>query len=1398
MLSLKLSSEVTDLCRQVCCQLRESFRQGKGKTKSLEQLLGAALTLAQHMVTVLAGAGAEGTTEIRESSLPDEERASQLDDALLAVLGDSFLLSVLRGDGGTSSSLQAIVMSQLSQIVVQGTSCPGTALSAGHGAVASFIRDLVAASEAALADHNRGVSLALVLEPLAECSGICCELSLTEQLETSLLNRLAVTEPNAPEYRPMRSLLEQLWMNEPETPRRVGAPSAPLSRNSYSSNDCLTMLKLQLSTPSQRLGDRTAKALTHHIGVSCAAPGDAVPSIMNLLDAVGNGDAAEVDVDEHHLASYRQLLPKLINASPMHVDAFCVELCHILEGLPVFEPDPMANAKLYLSLGARALIKLKLLVPSLLVLARYWEAYVRELHPSLMRESGLPALALPLFWLATGQAKAAGACGMGKEELPLVREAMALLLGLKECKQGFEGSQGGDKGQTGLQAVIRSCVERSMQLALKSKRPLGEEGLLAQQFVVGWLGAPSLTQQFTGYCIRQATNAIRFEASGGDSHSSQHLLGLLPGLIEEGEKLKAGLAADQQALGIDAEHISSFYTAALKQQLDSPLALRAVRSIQTRWVRASGELWPTAWGPSLMLQRLTGHSRFMEILTSGFNADEGDNSGGEASDALLELLLLLTSAAKTEPPSQPLLTALMAVYSGSMTPRDNVILRIIHLYQQAGVMVRPATCRWGSGSSTCRHLSLIELGTDSALSNLSSKRLRLTIDAFPLDRPLVPLPLSFEIPVGEEALTNHDEDDDDGNDDDDDDDDMGGSDSESEGMVDLLQPEPEPMDEGEQIEQDKARNPLLLERANCENKDAYDPSFLVPLIDGLLQSRAFTARQACTSGILSCLLMATSSFHQSMRVGAYACLQQLWELLEEEGEDSHSSATFRQRPQVLLLLNGLYNGVSTPFERVPCAIALLLAKAADVISNNPASDAYKSINAFLLRKPFIGLTDLPLFTPLFTGLSGANADVSAQTDGSSRQKGREWILRAIAHGVRTSQDLGLYARKRVAPLCMSYLDSAACDRATSVMVLDVLDALAALQVGGCRYLLNKLGTLAWIRGVLAHADENELPLSAVGRLVSLATNLLIRGSNLPQAPALLLEECLLTVPVSIKYLDGARFREGFEEHKHQGVFKEVMGLVEAVQEQCMSAIETKPSTREAGVKLTLDHAHLLIRYASNGGAEVTQQLLRLLVSPGAMQLELGDPTEKEQATKLVVWCRQNVAAGDVVSAEAVLRLARAFTVSLDRNHHVSTNLLSLAFLCPAPRVSAWACWAALPVLEVEVEAAAGRRWLEEEVSKLVNGSTTDKLGWMSRWCLVAMQHLLMQLPIPVNDITLPKGMVSADKQRFIREMKTAFSCTDAPEPPPADSSRKRQASTPKRDAKGTGKKKKKRQSAGGK
>eukprot|EP00850_Spirogloea_muscicola_P020515 SM000218S06611 [mRNA] locus=s218:127502:138890:- [translate_table: standard] len=157
---------------------------------------------------------------------------------------------------------------------------------------------------------------------------------------------------------------------------------------------------------------------------------------------------------------------------------------------------------------------------------------------------------------------------------------------------------------------------------------------------------------------------------------------------------------------------------------------------------------------------------------------------------------------------------------------------------------------------------------------------------------------------------------------------------------------------------------------------AYDPAFLLPFTSHALSYGRLGPRYLARLGLLQVVLASLSAADEELRKLAYDILAKCMSLLEE-------GPSFKERPQLRLLLTQVKNSILEPNQRVSTVCSTFFAEAACVLMH-PDSVHYTVINKALLRKPALDLHDVPVFYTMFN--SGSPSTYRAQ---------RVWILRLL-------------------------------------------------------------------------------------------------------------------------------------------------------------------------------------------------------------------------------------------------------------------------------------------------------------------------------------------------------------------------------------------------------------------
>ena len=318
-------------------------------------------------------------------------------------------------------------------------------------------------------------------------------------------------------------------------------------------------------------------------------------------------------------------------------------------------------------------------------------------------------------------------------------------------------------------------------------------------------------------------------------------------------------------------------------------------------------------------------------------------------------------------------------------------------------------------------------------------------------------------------------------------------------------------DAGVMARQNKHHHPI--ENAN----DKYSPGFLLPLILGALESGlsvkseesnsrmdvdeetppsepdfdapfsiqsdlALIAHGLCEKGGLALAIAALCSSCARIRQVAVSILTLF--LLALESQEAKELSSWRERPQILMVLHSLRRGllsrmsskVSTTgkdslqseIPRLPVAVALFLARSSLVVTK-PEDFLYVSINRFFLKSEIDGgafqdMNRIPGFVSLFC---------SSNDDPFQARKERLWALHLLQDSTLDSHSYALVASCHAPELIISSIDNfrsrenAGDKEGLEVsLILQVLTGF--ISNGGFkafRHLVGRMGLLSWVRTI---------------------------------------------------------------------------------------------------------------------------------------------------------------------------------------------------------------------------------------------------------------------------------------------------------------------------------------------
>ena len=224
----------------------------------------------------------------------------------------------------------------------------------------------------------------------------------------------------------------------------------------------------------------------------------------------------------------------------------------------------------------------------------------------------------------------------------------------------------------------------------------------------------------------------------------------------------------------------------------------------------------------------------------------------------------------------------------------------------------------------------------------------------------------------------------------------------------------------------------------------YDPLFLLPLLLMLLTDTPdLDLRVLVESNILSYIIMSLGVRDPGVRELGYRCLGTYRGLLDE--------ARFRERLQVVAMLDSLKNAISEDCQHISPLICAFVSKAVLLAIHPGDVPMYTTVNKFVLRRFALDLEDVPLFYQLFNSSS------------QYYRVERLWILRLLALGVQDQTDVKIMRRRRVLDLVMHLYDSTVSDVKCRQMIVDLLEATIRLPgTVGVEMMTNR-GILAWLQ-----------------------------------------------------------------------------------------------------------------------------------------------------------------------------------------------------------------------------------------------------------------------------------------------------------------------------------------------
>ncbi|XP_067306200.1 nucleolar pre-ribosomal-associated protein 1 isoform X2 [Pseudorasbora parva] len=242
----------------------------------------------------------------------------------------------------------------------------------------------------------------------------------------------------------------------------------------------------------------------------------------------------------------------------------------------------------------------------------------------------------------------------------------------------------------------------------------------------------------------------------------------------------------------------------------------------------------------------------------------------------------------------------------------------------------------------------------------------------------------------------------------------------------------------------------------------YDPCFLLPLFSFILRPEcAVDCHKFVSSHALGVAVAALSSYDPKVRAAAYQVLGSFYQHLE--------GARFREKRQLLYLLDTVKNGIQKQNLQVPFVHVAYIAKVAQQILR-PEEHMYMVVSRFLLGTQFLDLKRIPDFFKLFYSF-----DLEHKME-------REWGLNILEEGVRDKLCYELCEKQGIYQTLLGFSSTPLCDQASQIQITNVLRQTA--HGNRAAYVLTKEhGVLTWILQIIEKRNVDRTLLSSVIELL---------------------------------------------------------------------------------------------------------------------------------------------------------------------------------------------------------------------------------------------------------------------------------------------------------------------------
>jgi hypothetical protein len=484
------------------------------------------------------------------------------------------------------------------------------------------------------------------------------------------------------------------------------------------------------------------------------------------------------------------------------------------------------------------------------------------------------------------------------------------------------------------------------------------------------------------------------------------------------------------------------------------------------------------WNPILLLELLLAHSKFDDALAldlSTMQRSEFDSKSARANLAVLRLVLCLLNimATNTMPSIEKneslrllliaLLIKLFSNYTGTMSAKDRIVFRVILLADEAiqsdgrsghldlplnfGQLLQQMPKELIPGLKVGGGNSLgLRSATEYISDAVSQPKVYATLSNYPSLRPLFPPPI-----LGLEPFVNNER---------------------ANALRVCIASKDKMLLDGASYNEDDSGSQGSVENSSDNDtsclysqdsddlSDAtdsvYDPCFWGLVIRHYFNEGGIKyARHLSNNGVMSLAIAMLGSQCPLARCVGYSSVQCMYELCLSQTPDKDS--TFRERPQILLLLEFIKNGLESganEFSSLPGMFSLFFSRSAMHLMQS-GHELYGKINKYLISRPLYDSKDVPLFD-----------SVLASTDESILASEKLAVLRLIRDGLLTQDDHLNLCRKNAYGKLMVLFPFLCQDQRLGHAVFDLFERALSMP-SAARYLVERCQLIGWIGQLLS-------------------------------------------------------------------------------------------------------------------------------------------------------------------------------------------------------------------------------------------------------------------------------------------------------------------------------------------